>query len=73
MIQERRDNPIDKDDLLNIMLHGVDKKTGKKLSDENIRHNVSWVVAGIFFALTLKSVAISSSLSSWPVTKQRLV
>ena len=23
------------------MLNGVDKKTGKKLSDENIRHNVS--------------------------------
>lgn len=41
MIQDRRANPIDKEDLLNIMLNGVDKKTGKKLSDENIRHNVS--------------------------------
>ena len=26
---------------MNVMLNGVDKKTGKKLSDESIRYNVS--------------------------------
>ncbi|RPD61291.1 bifunctional P-450:NADPH-P450 reductase [Lentinus tigrinus ALCF2SS1-6] len=47
LIQDRKDNPIDKEDLLNIMLNGVDKKTGKKLSDENIRHNlITFLVAG---------------------------
>ena len=45
MIQERRANPIEKDDLLNVMLNGVDKKTGKKLSDESIRYNVSGTIA----------------------------
>ena len=41
VIQERRDNPTDKQDLLNIMLNCEDKKTGKRLSDESIRYNVS--------------------------------
>ena len=41
MIQERRGNPTDKQDLLNIMLNCEDKKTGKRLSDESIRYNVS--------------------------------
>ena len=41
VIAERRANPIDKEDLLNVMLNGVDKKTGKKLSDDSVRYNVS--------------------------------
>ena len=44
MIRERRENPIEKEDLLNVMLNGVDKKTGKKLSDESIRYNVSTAI-----------------------------
>lgn len=40
VIAERRDNPIDKNDLLNKMLLGKDQKTGKGLSEENIRNNV---------------------------------
>ena len=40
VIQERRNNPTDKQDLLNIMLNGEDKKTGKRLSDDSIRYNV---------------------------------
>ena len=54
MIQERRANPIEKDDLLNVMLNGVDKKTGKKLSDESIRYNVSATIPGGVVDLTDK-------------------
>ena len=42
MIQDRKSHPTEKQDLLNIMLNGVDNKTGKGLSDENIRFNVSY-------------------------------
>ena len=45
VIQDRKTNPTEKQDLLNIMLNGVDNKTGKGLSDENIRCNVSsWLL-----------------------------
>lgn len=40
VIAERKLNPIDKNDLLNIMLNGEDKETGAKLSEESIGNNV---------------------------------
>ena len=40
VIAERRQNPIDKKDLLQTMLSGKDAKTGEGLTDENIRNNV---------------------------------
>lgn len=46
VIDERRRHPIDKKDLLNIMLHSKDPKTGETLSDENIRNNVGHAHAG---------------------------
>ncbi|KAI0738944.1 bifunctional P-450:NADPH-P450 reductase [Daedaleopsis nitida] len=47
LIKEGRENPTEKQDLLNIMLNGEDKKTGKRLSDENIRYNLlTFLVAG---------------------------
>ncbi|KAF9812238.1 hypothetical protein IEO21_06278 [Rhodonia placenta] len=47
IIAERRDNPIDKNDLLNKMLLGKDQKTGKGLSEENIRNNLlTFLIAG---------------------------
>ena len=41
VIAERNANPIDKKDLLYTMLEGKDPQTGKGLSLENIRNNVS--------------------------------
>ncbi|THH28054.1 hypothetical protein EUX98_g6131 [Antrodiella citrinella] len=47
IIAERKQNPIDKQDLLNIMLFDKDHKTGQGLSDENIRFNLlTFLVAG---------------------------
>ncbi|KAH9870830.1 hypothetical protein IAQ61_006309 [Plenodomus lingam] len=47
VIQNRKDNPNDKKDLLNGMLKGVDPKTGEKMSDENIIDNmITFLVAG---------------------------
>ncbi|KAL6704826.1 hypothetical protein ACN47E_007630 [Coniothyrium glycines] len=47
VIKTRRDNPTDKKDLLNGMLNGVDPKTGKKMSDENIMNNmITFLIAG---------------------------
>lgn len=48
IIQERKDNPQpDNHDLLNTMLNGVDKETGKKLSPENISYQLAtFLVAG---------------------------
>ncbi|TBU21312.1 bifunctional P-450:NADPH-P450 reductase [Dichomitus squalens] len=47
LIQYRKSHPTEKQDLLNIMLNGVDNKTGKGLSDENIRFNLlTFLVAG---------------------------
>lgn len=41
VIADRKKNPTDKPDLLNLMLKGVDQKTGQGLSDQSIRQNVS--------------------------------
>lgn len=43
VIAERKANPIEKKDLLHVMLEGKDSQTGKGLSIENIRNNVSHV------------------------------
>lgn len=40
VIQNRKDHPEDKKDLLNAMLDGVDPKTGDKLSDQSIVDNM---------------------------------
>ena len=49
LIAERRADPrgAEKNDLLNVMLSGVDPVTGEKLSDENIRFQmVTFLIAG---------------------------
>ncbi|TAQ85754.1 hypothetical protein B7494_g5932 [Chlorociboria aeruginascens] len=48
IVAERRKNPQpDKKDLLNTMITAVDRETGQKLSDENIRFNmITFLVAG---------------------------
>jgi cytochrome P450/NADPH-cytochrome P450 reductase len=49
LIAERRRDPqgLEKQDLLNVMLNGVDIVTGEKLSDENIRYQmVTFLIAG---------------------------
>ncbi|MEO9062884.1 MAG: cytochrome P450 [Burkholderiaceae bacterium] len=49
LIAERRQDPkgLDKKDLLNVMLNGVDTVTDEKLSDENIRFQmVTFLIAG---------------------------
>ena len=48
IIRDRKEHPQpDASDLLNTMLNGVDKETGKRLSDENIRYNMAtFLVAG---------------------------
>ena len=49
LIAERRQDPrrLEKKDLLNVMLNGVDTVTGEKLSDENIRFQlVTFLIAG---------------------------
>lgn len=41
IIKDRHRNPQpDAKDLLSTMLNGVDRETGEKLSDENIRYNM---------------------------------
>ncbi len=49
LIAERRQDPrgLEKKDLLNVMLNGVDTVSGEKLSDENIRFQlVTFLIAG---------------------------
>lgn len=48
LIAERRKNPYpDAGDMLNVMLHDKDPKTGKHLSDENIRMQIiTFLIAG---------------------------
>lgn len=40
VLENRKNNPTDKNDLLNVMLTGKDKETGLGLSDDNIKRNV---------------------------------
>ncbi|KIP01419.1 hypothetical protein PHLGIDRAFT_32544 [Phlebiopsis gigantea 11061_1 CR5-6] len=47
ILEDRKANPTDKKDVLNLMLTGVDKETGQKLSDDNIKHNLlTFLIAG---------------------------
>ncbi|THU85308.1 fatty acid hydroxylase [Dendrothele bispora CBS 962.96] len=47
IIEERKANPIEKKDLLNIMLFGVDPKTGQRLSEDTIMRNLlTFLIAG---------------------------
>ncbi|KAH9899295.1 fatty acid hydroxylase [Cubamyces lactineus] len=47
LIEDHKKNPTEKQDLLSIMLNGVDQKTGKRMSDESIRMNLlTFLVAG---------------------------
>jgi hypothetical protein len=41
-------HPIDKKDLLEVMLNGRDKETGEGLSEENIAYNVRFLPSSIF-------------------------
>lgn len=47
VIRQRRENPTDSNDLLNLMLTAEDPETGEPLDDLNIRHQVlTFLVAG---------------------------
>lgn len=47
-VNERREHPIDKPDLLNAMLHGKDPKTGQSMSEQSIINNaISFLIAGL--------------------------
>ncbi|CAE6527638.1 unnamed protein product [Rhizoctonia solani] len=47
IVQERKQTPIDKKDLLNAMLNGRDPQTGEGLSDENIQYQMlTFLIAG---------------------------
>ena len=47
VIADRKQNPMEKKDLLNTMLYSKDPKTGESLSDENIRNNVCLQLASV--------------------------
>lgn len=48
LVAERKQNPQpDAKDLLNTMLTVVDRETGEKLSDENIRFNMVTFLVGV--------------------------
>ncbi len=63
VIEERRKHPTEKQDLLNIMLNGVDQKTGQRLSDQSIRQNVSASGCTSYLPLTNRLCSFSRSLS----------
>ncbi|KLO19588.1 cytochrome P450 oxidoreductase OrdA-like protein [Schizopora paradoxa] len=47
IIRKRKEHPVEKNDLLNLMLSGKDPKTGQGLSDENIMNNLlTFLAAG---------------------------
>jgi cytochrome P450/NADPH-cytochrome P450 reductase len=47
LVQDRRENPTERNDLLNAMINGKDPKTGEKMRDDLITANmVSFLVAG---------------------------
>lgn len=47
IINQRRANPIESPDLLNAMLNSCDPKTGERLSEEAIKHNIiTFLIAG---------------------------
>jgi cytochrome P450/NADPH-cytochrome P450 reductase len=47
VIKTRKANPVEKKDLLNAMLNGVDPKTGEKMTEESIINNmITFLIAG---------------------------
>ncbi|KAH7010815.1 cytochrome P450 [Microdochium trichocladiopsis] len=47
IIQERIDNPKpDANDLLNVMIHGIDKETGEKLGFDNVCYQIPTLLGG---------------------------
>lgn len=42
VVAERKAHPVEKKDLLNLMLEGKDPKTGQQLSDKAISNNASF-------------------------------
>ncbi|KAH8103122.1 cytochrome P450 [Cristinia sonorae] len=47
IIEDRKKNPIEKEDLLTAMLNGIDPKTGQKMTDVSIRQNLlTFIIAG---------------------------
>ncbi|KAI0785558.1 cytochrome P450 [Abortiporus biennis] len=47
IIKDRKEHPIEKNDLLNTMLYGKDKETGKGMTDDNIKRNLlTFLIAG---------------------------
>ncbi|KDQ16559.1 hypothetical protein BOTBODRAFT_173064 [Botryobasidium botryosum FD-172 SS1] len=47
IVHERKTHPIEKNDLLNIMLNGRDPKTGEGLTEENIKFQIiTFLIAG---------------------------
>ncbi|KAI3576776.1 putative P450 monooxygenase [Fusarium oxysporum f. sp. albedinis] len=47
LLEERRQNPVDKKDLLNAMINGRDPKTGEGLGDDAIiRNMITFLIAG---------------------------
>lgn len=43
VLEDRRAHPIEKKDLLNVMLNGRDKETGLSLPEQNIKQNVCFL------------------------------
>lgn len=47
LVKQRRENPVDKKDLLNAMLFNKDPKTGENLTEESIAYNmITFLIAG---------------------------
>jgi cytochrome P450 / NADPH-cytochrome P450 reductase len=47
VVEERKDNPNDKKDLLNAMIKGIDAKTGEGLTDASVLNNmITFLIAG---------------------------
>ncbi|EKM50238.1 uncharacterized protein PHACADRAFT_153718 [Phanerochaete carnosa HHB-10118-sp] len=45
--EQRKANPTDKKDILNLMMHGKDKETGQGLSEQTIKNNLlTFLIAG---------------------------
>ncbi|CAL1708234.1 unnamed protein product [Somion occarium] len=72
IISERRANPIEKKDLLHVMLEGKDPQTGKGLSIESIRNNLlTFLIAGHETTSGMLTFAIYYLLKN-PDTMQKL-
>ena len=48
VLEGRKADPSGKKDILNMMINGVDKETGQKLSEDSIKKNVSSSISPLF-------------------------